>query len=100
MSDNVVRLFKQPDTDTAPAVDKPIPAPDQPQLTRRWVRSGRAIKSAATHERTKTVARAVIRHGMYVLGGTRIVVRRTWEGRTAARYERMLRAAEGRGAVR
>ncbi|MGW2349270.1 ATP-binding protein [Actinacidiphila glaucinigra] len=98
MSDNVVRLFKDNSTDTAPAVDpKPIPAPDGPRVTRRWVRSGRAVKSAATHERTKTVARAVIRHGMYVLGGTRIVVRRTWEGRTAARYERMLRAAEAAG---
>ncbi|MFF7675719.1 ATP-binding protein [Actinacidiphila glaucinigra] len=98
MSDNVVRLFKDNSTDTAPAVEpKPIPAPDKPQLTRRWVRTGHAVKTAATHERTKTVARAVIRHGMYVLGGTRIVVRRTWEGRTAARYERMLRAAEAAG---
>ncbi|MDQ0941723.1 hypothetical protein QFZ67_003428 [Streptomyces sp. V1I1] len=33
----------------------------------------------------------------YVLGGTRIVARRTWEGRTASRYERMLRAAEAAG---
>ncbi|MFJ4988145.1 ATP-binding protein [Streptomyces sp. NPDC088732] len=98
MSDNVVRLFKDNSTDTPPAVDpKPIPAADRPQITRRWVRTGRAVKTAATHERTKSVARAVVRHGMYVLGGTRIVVRRTWEGRTAARYERMLRAAEAAG---
>ncbi|MFJ4850719.1 ATP-binding protein [Streptomyces sp. NPDC088733] len=97
MSDNVVRLFKQPD-DTAPAVDsKPIQAVDRPRVTRRWVRTGHAVKTAATHERTKTVARAVVRHGMYVLGGTRIVVRRTWDSRTTARYERLLRAAEAAG---
>ncbi|MFJ4985531.1 ATP-binding protein [Streptomyces sp. NPDC088732] len=99
MSDNVVRLFKQPPADTAPpAVDpKPIQAVDRPRVTQRWVRTGHAVKTAATHERTKTVARAVIRHGMYVLGGTRIVVRRTWDSRTTARYERLLRAAEAAG---
>jgi S-DNA-T family DNA segregation ATPase FtsK/SpoIIIE len=39
----------------------------------------------------------VVRHGSYVLGGSRIVVRRAWDGRTAARYERMIRAAEAAG---
>jgi S-DNA-T family DNA segregation ATPase FtsK/SpoIIIE len=32
-----------------------------------------------------------------VLGGTRIVVKRAWDGRTTARYERMIRAAEAAG---
>ncbi|WP_406501424.1 FtsK/SpoIIIE domain-containing protein [Streptomyces sp. NBC_01590] len=63
----------------------------------RWVRSGRAIRRAATHERTRTAGRLTVRHGMYVVGGGRIVARRTWEGRTAARYERMLQAAEAAG---
>ncbi|PZH02722.1 cell division protein FtsK [Streptomyces sp. NTH33] len=62
-----------------------------------WVRSGRAIRSAVTHETTVTAARAVARHSLYVVGGARIVARRTWDGRTAARYERMLRAAEAAG---
>jgi S-DNA-T family DNA segregation ATPase FtsK/SpoIIIE len=61
------------------------------------VRSGRAIKRIATDERTLDACRFTARHGMYVLGGTRIVTRRAWDGRTAARYERMLRAAEAAG---
>jgi S-DNA-T family DNA segregation ATPase FtsK/SpoIIIE len=61
------------------------------------VRSGRAVKRIATDERTTTAARAVARHTLYVVGGARIVARRTWDGRTAARYERMLRAAEAAG---
>ncbi|MET8780294.1 ATP-binding protein [Streptomyces sp. NPDC004589] len=95
MSDSVVHLHK----DTEPAVTRltvvPDPAPIPPVPL--WVRSGRAIKSAATHERTTTTARAVARHSLYVAGGARIVARRTWDGRTAARYERMLRAAEAAG---
>jgi S-DNA-T family DNA segregation ATPase FtsK/SpoIIIE len=61
------------------------------------VRSGRAIKSGVTHERTKTVVRATARHGLYTFNGGRIVARRAWDGRTGARYERMIRAAEAAG---
>jgi S-DNA-T family DNA segregation ATPase FtsK/SpoIIIE len=32
-----------------------------------------------------------------MLGGSRIVARRTWDGRSASRYERMIRAAESAG---
>ncbi|MFT9477439.1 FtsK/SpoIIIE domain-containing protein [Streptomyces sp. Mo3] len=98
MSDNVVHLYKHTQTPTAddrptPAGVEAAPAPVVPL----WVRSGRAVKTAVTHERTKTAARAVVRHNMYVVGGARIVARRTWDGRTASRYERMLRAAEAAG---
>ncbi|MFD9784677.1 FtsK/SpoIIIE domain-containing protein [[Kitasatospora] papulosa] len=101
MSDNVVPLF-----------EKTTPAPEEPALAETaavatpaaekapvpmWVRSARGIRTVATHEHTKTACRATARHGLYVLGGTRIVARRTWEGRTASRYERMLRAAEAAG---
>jgi S-DNA-T family DNA segregation ATPase FtsK/SpoIIIE len=55
------------------------------------------VKTAVTHERTTTAARTLARHTLYVAGGARIVARRTWDGRTAARYERMLRAAEAAG---
>ncbi|MFI7408589.1 FtsK/SpoIIIE domain-containing protein [Streptomyces sp. NPDC049627] len=100
MSENVVRLHKDPEppadagtVTTLTVVPDPAPAPPVPL----WVRSGRAIKTAATHERTKTTVRAVARHGLYTFNGGRIVARRTWDGRTGARYERMIRAAEAAG---
>ncbi|MET4667554.1 zonular occludens toxin domain-containing protein [Streptomyces sp. PvR018] len=83
----VVDLAK-PDTDpTTPAV---------PQGS-RIVRTGRAVRRVAMHDRTRSTARFTVRHGMYVVGGGRIVARRAWEGRTASRYLRMLRAAEAAG---
>ncbi|WP_406463512.1 ATP-binding protein [Streptomyces sp. NBC_00111] len=101
MSDNVVPLFEK----TTPAPVAPAPAETAAVATPAaekapvplWVRSARGIRKVATHETTKTACRATARHGLYVLGGTRIVARRTWEGRTASRYERMLRAAEAAG---
>lgn len=99
MSENVVHLHKNPDPPAADAspnltlVPEPTAAPAVPL----WVRSGRAIRQAATHERTKGAGRLAVRHTMYVAGGTRIVSRRAWDGRTASRYERMLRAAEASG---
>ncbi|MEV0009811.1 ATP-binding protein [Streptomyces sp. NPDC047973] len=101
MSDNVVPLFEKPTTaPTAPPAAETAavatPAAGRPPVP-LWVRSARGIRTVATHETTKTVCRATARHGLYVLGGTRIVARRTWEGRTASRYERLLRAAEAAG---
>ncbi|MBL1286377.1 MULTISPECIES: ATP-binding protein [Streptomyces] len=101
MSDNVVPLFEK----TTPAPIEPAPvevaAVATPVAEKApvplWVRSARGIRTVATHEHTKTACRATARHGLYVLGGTRVVARRTWEGRTASRYERMLRAAEAAG---
>ncbi|MEV5165180.1 ATP-binding protein [Streptomyces werraensis] len=84
MSENVVHLHKAPDGPAA----RPVPL---------WVRSGRAVKSAVTHERTRSAGRAVVRHGLYTFNGGRIVTRRAWDGRTGARYERMIRAAEAAG---
>ncbi|MDN3296876.1 ATP-binding protein [Streptomyces ficellus] len=103
MSDNVVPLHKHP---TQPATMTGADAPtvltvvsDAPPArpVGLWVRSGRAIKNGVTHENTKTTVRLVVRHGAYVVGGARIAGRRTWDGRTGARYERMLRAAEAAG---
>ncbi|MFI1925752.1 FtsK/SpoIIIE domain-containing protein [Streptomyces sp. NPDC020377] len=93
MGDNVIRLHKSTDipvVTTLTVVPEPVPAP-------LWVRSGRAVKHAVTHENTKTAARAVARHSLYVVGGARIVGRRAWDGRTAARYERYMRTAEAAG---
>lgn len=100
MTENVVHLHKPTDTPTEPAAptvltvvpDAP-PAPPVPL----WVRSGRAVKTAVTHETTKTTVRAVARHGLYTFNGGRIVARRTWDGKTGARYERMIRTAEAAG---
>ncbi|GHA96976.1 MULTISPECIES: FtsK/SpoIIIE domain-containing protein [Streptomyces] len=101
MSDNVVPLFEK----TTPAPVAPLAAETAAAAAPiaktapvpLWVRSARGIRTVATHDRTTTACRATARHGLYVLGGTRIMARRTWEGRTASRYERLLRAAEAAG---
>ncbi|MFD4538696.1 ATP-binding protein [Streptomyces bauhiniae] len=100
MTENVVSLHKNPEppADTAPVTTLtvvPDPAPAKPVPL--WLRSGRAIRTAATHDTTRTTARTVARHGLYVAGGARIVARRAWDGRTAARYERYMRTAEAAG---
>lgn len=99
MSENVVHLHKTPEPPTADATPNLtlVPAPTAAPVVPLWVRSGRAIRQVATHERTKGAGRLAVRHTMYVVGGTRIVSRRAWDGRTASRYERMLRAAEAAG---
>ncbi|MCX5438733.1 ATP-binding protein [Streptomyces sp. NBC_00063] len=96
MSENVVHLHKN--TDPAPVTTLtvvPEPAPTKPAPL--WVRSGRAVRTAVTHEHTKTGARALARHTLFVAGGAKIAAKRTWDGRTASRYERMFRAAEAAG---
>jgi S-DNA-T family DNA segregation ATPase FtsK/SpoIIIE len=55
------------------------------------------IRGVLTDDRTKAAGRLVVRHTMYVAGGTRIITRRVWESRTTARYERMIRTAEAAG---
>ncbi len=54
-------------------------------------------RTAATHDRTRTAARAVLRHALYVLAGALVVGRRVWEAKTNSRYERLMRAAEQAG---
>ncbi|MFJ7417853.1 FtsK/SpoIIIE domain-containing protein [Streptomyces uncialis] len=93
---NVVRLFKE---------DHPAPRPPGPAVpgvtgvwpVRVWTRTGRTLADAVRHERTRSTGRVLVRHTSYVLGGTRVVTRRAWDGRTGARYERLLRAAETTG---
>ncbi|AWE51180.1 FtsK/SpoIIIE domain-containing protein [Streptomyces nigra] len=97
MSENVVHLHKN--TDPAAAVTTLTVVPDAPPArpVPLWVRSGRAIKTGVTHERTRAAARAAARHTSYTFNGGRIVARRAWDGRTGSRYERMIRAAEAAG---
>lgn len=82
------------DAPAPPPVEQPAPAPKPPRL---YVRAGRKMRAVATHERTLTATAFTVRHGMYVVGGTRIVTRRAWDGRSAARYERMIRVTEAAG---
>ncbi|MGA5795079.1 FtsK/SpoIIIE domain-containing protein [Streptomyces cellulosae] len=99
MSENVVHLHKATDPPDTAAVTTLTVVPDAPtgRPVPLWVRSGRAVKHAVTHERTKSAGRAVVRHGLYTFNGGRIVARRAWDGRTGSRYERMIRAAEAAG---
>ncbi|MFJ9664013.1 ATP-binding protein [Streptomyces sp. NPDC101219] len=101
MSENVVHLHKHTDPPAAdaPAVTTLTVVPDAPPArpVPLWVRSGRAVKTAVTHERTRSAGRAVVRHGLYTVNGGRIAAHRAWDGRTGSRYERMIRAAEAAG---
>jgi S-DNA-T family DNA segregation ATPase FtsK/SpoIIIE len=101
MSENVVHLHKHTDPPPAdtPAVTTLTVVPDAPPArpVPLWVRSGRAVRTAVTHERTRVAGRAVVRHGLYTVNGGRIAARRAWDGRTGSRYERMIRAAEAAG---
>ncbi|MFF0741985.1 FtsK/SpoIIIE domain-containing protein [Streptomyces sp. NPDC004111] len=105
MSDNVIDLFKTGSTpaesshEETPASEPPAGTPAGPVAKPLpwWVRSRAATQELLRNERARTTARLVARHSMYVIGGSRIVARRAWDGRTASRYERMLRAAEVAG---
>ncbi|MFG3108411.1 ATP-binding protein [Streptomyces tendae] len=100
MSENVVHLHKPtdpPTADTAPTVLTVVPDAPPAWPVPLWVRSGRVVKSAVTHESTRATVRAAARHGLYTFNGGRIVARRAWDGRTGSRYERMIRAAEAAG---
>ncbi|MBG0854080.1 ATP-binding protein [Streptomyces spinoverrucosus] len=100
MSENVVHLHKPtdpPTPDTAPTVLTVVPEAPPARPVPLWVRSGRAIKTGVTHEKTRATVRAAARHSLYTFNGGRIVARRAWDGRTGSRYERMIRAAEAAG---
>src|SRR5690606_249684 len=83
-----VHMIKPPHGDT--------PAPTT-HHERRRARYRTAARAALHDERVRTVGRLAVRHGAYITGGARIVARRAWDGRTASRYERMIRAAEAAG---
>ncbi len=100
MSENVVHLHKAtdpPTPDTAPTLLTVVPDAPPARPVPLWVRSGRVVKTAVTHETTRVTVRAAARHGLYTFNGGRIVARRAWDGRTGSRYERMIRAAEAAG---
>ncbi|KDN78252.1 cell division protein FtsK [Streptomyces olindensis] len=67
------------------------------QQERRRARFRTAARAALQSDAVRATSRLIVRHTSYVAGGTRVVIRRTWDGRSAARYERMIRAAEAAG---
>ncbi|MDX2704073.1 FtsK/SpoIIIE domain-containing protein [Streptomyces sp. PA03-6a] len=67
--------------------------PSKTDTGTRRVRVG-AIRRVVVDARGHATYRLAIRHGAYLVGGTRILTRRAWDARTTARHERMMRAAE------
>jgi S-DNA-T family DNA segregation ATPase FtsK/SpoIIIE len=61
------------------------------------VATARVVRTIATHDRTATVAKALVRHGSYPFGGAKVVFVRVWEAKTNSRYERMMRTFEVAG---
>ncbi|WP_052373136.1 hypothetical protein [Amycolatopsis taiwanensis] len=57
----------------------------------------RAARTVATHDRTKTAGRALVRHTCYTAAGVGVVVKRWRDAHGANRYERQMRAAEAAG---
>jgi S-DNA-T family DNA segregation ATPase FtsK/SpoIIIE len=87
---NLLKFAPEPPTTPVPAVVE-----DKPRARRR-VRIDH-LRRAVVEVRTNAGYRAVVRHGSYLVGGTRILTRRAWDSRTTARHERMMRAAEAAG---
>jgi S-DNA-T family DNA segregation ATPase FtsK/SpoIIIE len=82
----------------APAAETVAPPPaveDKPRARRR-IRID-SLRRVVVETRSNGAYRAAVRHSAYLWGGARILARRTWDGRTAARYERMMRIAEAGG---
>ncbi|MGH3311963.1 MAG: ATP-binding protein, partial [Streptomyces sp.] len=75
-----------------------LPAePVAPAAPARHVRVVRGVRTVVTHERTRDSLRLIARHGSYAASGGMILARRAWDGRSTARYERMMRTAEAAG---
>jgi S-DNA-T family DNA segregation ATPase FtsK/SpoIIIE len=94
---SVTELFPAPPVDLVKDT-LPTPVPERERI--RFARSRQAVRIArlaATDPRTKKVAALGVRHGGYLVGGTRAVTRRAWEGRTAAGHQRLIAAAVAAG---
>ncbi|MFM9790144.1 cell division protein FtsK [Streptomyces turgidiscabies] len=89
---SLLKLAPEPPAET---VTTP-PALEEKPRTRRRVRID-SLRRVVVDTRQHPAYRFTVRHGAYVVGGTRILARRTWDARTTARYERMMRIAEASG---
>lgn len=77
------------------AAPPPAVVEDKPAARRR-VRID-SLRRIVVEAREHNTYRVAVRHGSYLAGGTRILAKRAWDARTAARYERMMRVAEAGG---
>jgi DNA segregation ATPase FtsK/SpoIIIE, S-DNA-T family len=73
----------------------PPPIRRAAQVARR--QAVHAITTVATHDRTKTTAKATGRHLWFPIAGAGVAVKRWRDAHGANRYERMMRAAEVAG---
>ncbi|MEV4863088.1 zonular occludens toxin domain-containing protein [Streptomyces ossamyceticus] len=78
-----------------PAPQAPAATEDKPQARRR-VRIAH-LRRIVVEAREHGTYKAAVRHGSYLVGGTRILTRRAWDARTTAMHSRMMRAAEAAG---
>jgi S-DNA-T family DNA segregation ATPase FtsK/SpoIIIE len=83
------------DAQDAPAPEA-SPARPEPSPARHRVRIDH-LRRVVVETREKPAYRLAVRHGSYIVGGTRVLTRRAWDSRTTARHERMMRAAEAAG---
>lgn len=92
-----VHLLKPAQDATEDAQDAPASEPSSTRPERRRARYLRLARVALADERVRATGRLAVRHTSYIAGGTRVVGRRVWDGRTVSRHERMIRAAEAAG---
>ncbi|MER6351258.1 zonular occludens toxin domain-containing protein [Streptomyces sp. NPDC001634] len=81
-----------------PPPPTPLPAAtsEDAPARRRRIRID-SLRRVFVDTRQHPTYRFTVRHGAYVWGGTRILARRTWEARTTAMHQRMMRIAEASG---
>ncbi|MET7775351.1 cell division protein FtsK [Streptomyces mirabilis] len=89
----VLAVPEQPGTRTPPVPAAQPIAKDGP---RRRVRIDH-LRRVVVETRENPAYRFTVRHGAYVVGGTRVLTRRAWDSRTTARHERFMRQAEAAG---
>jgi S-DNA-T family DNA segregation ATPase FtsK/SpoIIIE len=97
-ADPQVSLLKfAPETSTVvtAAETADLAVEEQPR-TRRRVRIDH-LRRVVVEAREHDTYRVLVRHGSYLVGGTRILTRRAWDARTTARHERFMRIAEAAG---
>lgn len=92
-----VTFIKTPEDAPSDTQDAPAAEASSTRPERRRARYLRIAKAALADERVRTTGRLAVRHGSYILGGTKVVGRRIWDSRSTSRYERMIRAAEAAG---
>lgn len=84
--------------DEAPSVAPATPETPSPRAG-RVIKAGKAVRAAATDERTRTAVRVAARHGSYLAGGAGVVAKQAWHGRTVAVHHQMRQAAITAGDV-